>query len=278
MSTDWYLSASSLIVTAAKATITKDSHSNCCICYGLSLSSHWTQSQSMIFIFLISLYLVQTDAFMLVPPRAFHHTSLLGASEDPSGIFRANTGPYVPSGLTAEQYQQLKEEEAEKAKSMNFGAWGPRFKQSNRPDGDWLLQPKLWSSGFSLDADNSDESFTAKNKTIRTLQSVRNLLSKNALPFGLVVVWLHVLWSAIRVARSASTLRSSALALFTFRLSQSACILGLSAIVSPFVARWLEWSSRRRLWTTRRMTMVSASLSLLALAVWTATVVGIRLL
>lgn len=225
-----------------------------------------------------ALYYARTDAFLPVSQNAVHMSRLLGASEDPSGIFRPINGSYVPSGLTAEQYQQLKQKEAEKVRKMDFGAWGPRFKRSNRPDGDWLLQSNLWSSGFSIDDDKSNQHLTTPNPAIRKIQRLQTFLARNAQPFALLVVWFHVLFSAIRVARSASSFRTSALALFTFRQIQTACVLGLSVILPPLAARWLEWSSRHRLWTTRRMTIVSASLSLLAFGVWMAIVVDIRVL
>ena len=58
---------------------------------------------------------------------------------------------YVPDGLTEEQYRKIKNEELAKQQSMNFGMWGPRFKQT---DGDpefwnWFSSPTLWTGGFA---------------------------------------------------------------------------------------------------------------------------------
>ena len=58
---------------------------------------------------------------------------------------------YVPDGLTEEQYRKIKNEELIKQQSMNFGMWGPRFKQT---DGDpefwnWFSSPTLWTGGFA---------------------------------------------------------------------------------------------------------------------------------
>mmetsp|Transcript_19474 Transcript_19474/g.24524 ORF Transcript_19474/g.24524 Transcript_19474/m.24524 type:complete len:268 (+) Transcript_19474:107-910(+) len=56
---------------------------------------------------------------------------------------------YVPSGLTAEQYAKIKKAELDKKKKMDYGAWGPNFAKTGRPDGDWMVVPSLWTSGFS---------------------------------------------------------------------------------------------------------------------------------
>jgi hypothetical protein len=54
---------------------------------------------------------------------------------------------YVPDGLTAQEYTAIKQKEAESIASKNFGAWGPRFQRTDRPDGDWMVLPELWISG-----------------------------------------------------------------------------------------------------------------------------------
>jgi hypothetical protein len=216
---------------------------------------------------------IPTDAFILVSRKDIH--TIRRATEDPSGLFRS--GPYVPSGLTAEEYRQLKEKEAEKLRKMDFGAWGPRFKRSNRPDGDWLLQPKLWRMGFAVD-DSSGPSITKVNQFTEGIKRFQTVCRRNLLPFTLLTVCLHALCSTIRVSLSAPTFRASALILCTWRPLQSTCILGVSIIFSPFVRRWLEWYSRHRLWTTRRMAVVSGSLSLLAFTIWSAVVVCMRVL
>jgi hypothetical protein len=215
---------------------------------------------------------IPTDAFILARRKDIHITRR--ATEDPSGLFRS--GPYVPSGLTAEEYQELKEKEAEKMRKMDFGAWGPRFKRSDRPDGDWLLQPALWKMGFAV---NGDPSIATANSFTEKIKNFKTAWRKNRLPFTLLAVCLHALCSVIRVTRSASiTLRASALIHLTWRPLQSACILGVSSILSPWVGRWLDWYSRRRLWTTRRTAVVAGSLSLLAVTIGSAVVVCRRVL
>ena len=70
-----------------------------------------------------------------------------------SPLFAQGDG-YVPDGLTPEEYLEIKKKEAARIKSMNFGAFGPRFLKTRRPQGDWLLMPSLWTGGY--DANRSD--------------------------------------------------------------------------------------------------------------------------
>lgn len=72
---------------------------------------------------------------------------------------RRNVDPvvgYVPDGLTPEQYAKIKKEELDKKKKMDYGAWGPRFSKSGRPDGDWMVIPSLWTSGFASNSNYSN--------------------------------------------------------------------------------------------------------------------------
>ena len=55
---------------------------------------------------------------------------------------------YVPSGLTREEYAALRERERREASKMDYGGWGPRFLKGDRPDGDWMVVPSLWTGGF----------------------------------------------------------------------------------------------------------------------------------
>ncbi len=59
---------------------------------------------------------------------------------------KGNMG-YVPSGMSREEYSAIRKMEAEKERKMNYGAWGPRFFRTERPDGDWMVMPNLWTFG-----------------------------------------------------------------------------------------------------------------------------------
>ncbi|KAL7498967.1 hypothetical protein ACHAWT_010016 [Skeletonema menzelii] len=57
---------------------------------------------------------------------------------------------YVPDGLSEEEYAQIKLEEYRKQQKMQYGAWGPRFKQvDGDPDNNWFNLPSLWTTGFN---------------------------------------------------------------------------------------------------------------------------------
>ena len=62
-------------------------------------------------------------------------------------FFRDNGSSYVPSGMTREDYEKIRKRELEKEQNMNYGAWGPRFKRTGVPDGDWMIMPNLWTAG-----------------------------------------------------------------------------------------------------------------------------------
>ena len=57
------------------------------------------------------------------------------------------TKGYVPSGMSREEYSAIRKMEAEKERKMNYGAWGPRFFRTDRPEGDWMVMPNLWTFG-----------------------------------------------------------------------------------------------------------------------------------
>lgn len=77
----------------------------------------------------------------------------------PGDEWRQSRGTgYVPLGLTAEEYKKIKAKERKSLQSKNLGMWGPRFSQSSRPDGDWMVQPKLWTQGFNSQRTNLQSS------------------------------------------------------------------------------------------------------------------------
>ncbi len=59
----------------------------------------------------------------------------------------SGTKGYVPSGMSQEEYSAIRKIEAEKERKMNYGAWGPRFFRTDRPEGDWMVMPNLWTFG-----------------------------------------------------------------------------------------------------------------------------------
>lgn len=57
---------------------------------------------------------------------------------------------YVPDGLTEEQYRRIRNDELAEQRGMNFGSYGPRFRQiDGDPDSNWFNMPSLWTGGFN---------------------------------------------------------------------------------------------------------------------------------
>lgn len=114
--------------------------------------------------------------------------------------------PYVPSGLTAAEYARIRAAEAAAVANKNFGAWGPRFARSDRPDGDWLLLPNLWTTGapnaYLPTSSYKNDKATLPSSPLRWFILVRQLVSDLVLSFLAV----HVLWTAVHLARHAGQL------------------------------------------------------------------------
>ena len=81
-----------------------------------------------------------------------HHRGKLFLGDDNSGsdLFPAKGSSYVPSGLSPQEYAKIKKQEQDELSTMNFGAFGPRFHNMDRPKGDWMILPRLWTHGFGI--------------------------------------------------------------------------------------------------------------------------------
>lgn len=159
---------------------------------------------------------------------------------------------------------------------MHFhtGAWGPRFAKSNRPDGDWMIVPSLWTNGFSNNAQYSSGSTSTSNN--------KGLVLRNALINGfkrIVPVYLTLLF-IVEMTFSSIHVKSS---LFTMMCSQIIKKDPMSAFIASFGGNMLKFGlakmavagilvkpyfmlvercNRRLLWSPRRtMTLSSISTS-----------------
>lgn len=95
------------------------------------------------------------------PPR---HVVLEGSKESRNQVIGTELFPeagtsYVPYGLTPEEYAKIKKAESDSAKKKNYGAWGPKFggKAGKAPEGDWMVMPSLWTSGYSAGQSNQSK-------------------------------------------------------------------------------------------------------------------------
>jgi len=108
---------------------------------------------------------------------------------------------YVPDGLTEEQYRKIRNDELATTQGMNFGAWGPRFKQvDGDEDGNWFNLPSLWTGGFV--ANKVQKSGSDENSLKTKMGIVANLFVSYLRRYGLA--YLMLLLSTQLLARSLS--------------------------------------------------------------------------
>ena len=85
----------------------------------------------------------------------------------------ALTMAYVPQGLTEAQYQAIKQRDADRIRSSDFGAWGPRFRRQSAP---FWADKKFLSGHGALVSGGSDSQESADNLVNRLCRSL-NLLA-----------------------------------------------------------------------------------------------------
>jgi len=99
-----------------------------------------------------------------------------------SELFPESGSSYVPSGLTKEEWDKIQNKENKEQQSKDFGAWGPKFAKSDRPNGDWMVLPGLWTGGFESNkngllrdrslgrtSQNGDSNMEQGSRVLRTL-------------------------------------------------------------------------------------------------------------
>jgi hypothetical protein len=97
-----------------------------------------------------------------------------------SELFPDANSSYVPSGLTKEDWDKIQQKENKEQKSKDFGAWGPKFAKSDRPNGDWMVLSGLWTGGFdsnkngllgrtAQNGDSNVEQGSSGSRVLRTL-------------------------------------------------------------------------------------------------------------
>lgn len=193
------------------------------------------------------------------------------AARPGSELFPDPNQPYVPSGLSQSEYQQIKTDEALELSKKNFGAWGPRFNRVGRPSDDWFALPHLWTSGFETGA--GDKGMTGSETRGRTWTRA---LQHSLVPFLLAYITVDVILAAVGIFQVSSlTVRNAVgLGLNAFFRRKLVMImywkvllskLVVSAILTVPAAAYLERGSRKRLWTTRRLFVVTCAAQLAAL-------------
>jgi hypothetical protein len=74
---------------------------------------------------------------------------------------------YVPSGMSRAEYSAIRKMESEREQKMNYGGWGPRFRRTDRPDGDWMTMPNLWTFGRIDNNNRNNDNVDGENSGAR---------------------------------------------------------------------------------------------------------------
>lgn len=221
-----------------------------------------------------------------------------GLSTSTSRLQGSSGGKYVPDGLTPEEYIQIKKKEQEKLAKMDFGAFGPRFRKSAPPEGDWLLMRSLWTNGFSS---NNPLNRAVPPGGSGRLGPMAQLWAKRIRLYGpyLMVSYtlVHLFLAAVMMLHASSsssrfpTIRSALGASFHFfvkndgSLSYSAtllrqleCLKTTVACILAFPIQWfVERANRRWLWSPRRTIAMIIVAALSSLVLWGVLIVRIGL-
>lgn len=224
------------------------------------------------------------------------------------GSDNTNATPYVPSGLTLEEYTKIKQKEQEELSKKNFGMWGPRFSPTNKPpDGDWMLMPSLWTGGFDVDNNGnynrnggmSGEGGGRRRRwstiiTTPCLNATKTLggtIRRYGPAFILAFASIDFVITGACLARS-SNVSVSALVVLAVRLlimqQQQADLLVKSVCkinaVKSLIAislilpmeRYIEHMNRRHLWTRKRTVMASILTMFGAVMLWAVSISAFR--
>uniref|UniRef100_A0A7S1BQQ4 Uncharacterized protein n=1 Tax=Corethron hystrix TaxID=216773 RepID=A0A7S1BQQ4_9STRA len=186
-----------------------------------------------------------------------------------------STGSYIPDGLTPAEYAAIKKKESEKVKSLKFGAFGPRFSPSSRPEGDWLLNRSLWTGGF--DSSNARGLLNAFNPDITQIRVGKRAYLQRQLPYAAILwIGLEVFSLICAIIQTTTTAASptpvapslpahlrkfSLISLlvqhWTKYFTNKIIFIGkflVSSLCSPLLERYLEPIRRKLLWSPRRFT------------------------
>ena len=199
---------------------------------------------------------------------SFSPVAKKASREDVSGLFPGK-GPYVPSGLSEDEYLQIKKQEADELKSKNFGAWGPRFRQDESPEVNWLFMPALWTNGAAYRPESQMVGAEATQPT--NLSRVYQRMQQAAPGFILACILLDFFATTAILLRSTEwTIRKSVLTILklTFLTKKPFAVMSVvrnmaigivaSSALSPLMNHFLERMNRMKLWSAGRTIRIAA--------------------
>jgi hypothetical protein len=207
-----------------------------------------------------------------------------------SRLFVSNNGKksYVPDGLTPDEYRKIKQQESDRLAKMNFGMFGPRFRQSERPDGDWFLTPSLWTTGFKsnvMSSSNGDNN----GDSVPVLKRVVEFTKKYAAAYFLAFVSIDMLFTMATTLKAAETTtwglvkaglkvkvlqRRKQLGLVIWKANIIKC-LAAGVLTYPWQL-YIEHANRK--WQgSKRQTVIATSSAMLGVSLlWSLIIVGLR--
>jgi len=236
----------------------------------------------------VALLLSTIAGFVPRTERILAHVRIsIGIDNSGSDLFPAVGSSYVPSGMTPEEYATIKNEEKKKMSKMKFGAFGPRFLMTDRPHGDWMITPRLWTNGFQSDSgkllgSRTNECPESQTQPL-TLKQIYDTIRKYAPYFVLSYTLMDMLGTCVTVLGSTVLAKARRVPVTTlkriiwrqrhnFDLQKS--MLGIhfvkfasAGFLSFPLKRWMETLNRRLLWSPKR---IVATLILSACAVLSA--------
>ena len=176
------------------------------------------------------------------PLKGYHFGSSTATKKvTTSDLNQKKPKSYVPDGLTEEQYMQIKNNELAQQQSMNFGAWGPRFKQvDGDPDSNWFNLPSLWTGGYNANS-NVNMNTGSGNDGMERKRGVAIYLRRYGLAYLMLVLSTQLL------AKSVSTKKVMAAKWVAARIVVSfAALKPINILASAVGSRWkqLGWLNR----------------------------------
>jgi len=221
--------------------------------------------------------------------EALQSTRLSGRDDKPGSDLFPGKGPYVPSGLSQEEYSKIKKKEEAELAKMNFGAWGPRFKRTDRPDGDWMVMPSLWTNGFNAQPRGGDSASDASSGRCQRslLVGAISFFRKRFPALLLSFIAVDSLTTAISMAKVEKLSAKQALLMILRAPTKGAITItiipsafrvltfkfGAVALISPVMNRLLDFFNRRRLWSNRRTIGFGVASSLAFLSIWASSLI-----
>lgn len=210
-------------------------------------------------------------------------TKKKGSSNPPPGYeFFQGDGSYVPNGMSREDYTKLKQEEIDKEKMKNYGAWGPRFKQTGVPDGDWMVMPNLWTAGRVNRKSSLGNDRKTGNSKRPILASLLQILRKQSASFILAYLLLDCfqimfgMWkckvehmsprTAVMFILQTLIFQKQLLQLTVMKLEIGK--VAASVVAAPLINRIMERLNRSKLWSKRRIFLITLASALGMAVLW----------